>query len=227
MVLDAAQWNDFPARQEAARREGRYIGIGLAHGIKGTGRGPFESGVVRVSNTGRVTVFTGAAAIGQGLQTALAQITADELGLRADEITVVPGDTAGVALGLGAFASRQMVTAGTSVLLAARVVAGKAKKLASHILEAGEHDLELKDGEVRVVGAPQLSVSSPSRASSRARPAMDPPGVEPGLGPTSVAHRLPHLPTPPCRRVRSISDRRRAYLEYYALRTQHADQSAM
>jgi len=65
MVLDAAQWSDFPARQAAARREGRYIGIGLAHGIKGTGRGPFESGVVRVSNTGRVTVFTGAAAIGR------------------------------------------------------------------------------------------------------------------------------------------------------------------
>ena len=55
----------------------------LAHGIKGTGRGPFESGVVRVSNTGRVTVYTGAAAIGQGLHTALAQIAASELGLRA------------------------------------------------------------------------------------------------------------------------------------------------
>src|SRR4029077_635626 len=149
-VLRAAGWEDFSQRQAAARQSRRYIGIGLAHGIKGTGRGPFESGVVRVSNTGRVTVFTGAAAIGQGLQTALAQITADELGLRAHEISVVPGDTAGVALGLGAFASRQMVTAGTSVLLAARVVAGKAKKLASHMLEAAEHDLELKDGEVRV-----------------------------------------------------------------------------
>jgi carbon-monoxide dehydrogenase large subunit len=183
MVLDAAQWNDFPARQAAARREGRYLGIGLAHGIKGTGRGPFESGVVRVSNTGRVTVFTGAAAIGQGLQTALAQITADELGLRADEISVVPGDTAGVSLGLGAFASRQMVTAGTSVLLAARVVAGKAKKLASHILEAAEHDLELKDGEVRVVGAPQLSVklAELSRILKGAPGYGFPDGLEPGL----------------------------------------------
>src|SRR3954471_3562768 len=183
MVLKAAGWDDFPARQAAARREGRYIGIGLAHGIKGTGRGPFESGVVRVSNTGRVTVFTGAAAIGQGLQTALAQITGDELGLRAHEISVVPGDTAGVALGLGAFASRQMVTAGTSVLLAARVVAGKAKKLASHILEAAEHDLELKDGEVRVVGAPQLSIklAELSRILKGAPGYGFPPGVEPGL----------------------------------------------
>jgi aerobic carbon-monoxide dehydrogenase large subunit len=157
-VLQAAGWQDFPQRQAAARRERRYLGIGLAHGIKGTGRGPFESGLVRVSNTGRVSVFTGAAAIGQGLCTALAQICAGELGLRAQDITVVPGDTSGVSLGLGAFASRQTVTAGSSVLLAARAVADKAKKLASHVLEAAEHDLELVDGEVRVVGASQLSV---------------------------------------------------------------------
>jgi carbon-monoxide dehydrogenase large subunit len=157
-VLQATGWADFPRRQAAARRERRYIGIGLAHGIKGTGRGPFESGVVRVSNTGRVSVFTGAAAIGQGLRTALAQICATELGLKAQDITVVPGDTGGVSLGLGAFASRQTVTAGSSVLLAARAVADKAKKLASHMLEAAEHDLEIANGEVRVVGAPQLSI---------------------------------------------------------------------
>src|SRR5207244_202162 len=151
-VTEAAGWAKFLERQAAARAQGRHIGIGLAHGIKGTGRGPFESGVVRVSNTGRVTVFTGAAAIGQGLKTALAQIAATELGLRADEIDIVAGDTSGVALGLGAFASRQTVTAGNSVLLAARAVADKAKKLACHILEAAEHDLALVDGDVRVVG---------------------------------------------------------------------------
>ncbi len=81
---------------------------------KGTGRGPFESGVVRVSPTGRVSVFTGAAAIGQGLCTALAQICASELGMRAEDVSVMPGDTSGVSLGLGAFASRQTVTAGNS-----------------------------------------------------------------------------------------------------------------
>jgi carbon-monoxide dehydrogenase large subunit len=183
MVLKAAGWDDFPQRQAAARAQGRYIGIGLAHGIKGTGRGPFESGVVRVSNTGRVTVFTGAAALGQGIGTALAQITAQELGLDAADIKVVPGDTAGVSLGLGAFASRQMVTAGSSVLLAARAVAEKAKKLASHVLEAAEHDLELKDGEVRVVGAPQLCVklAELSRILKGAPGYGFPPGVEPGL----------------------------------------------
>src|SRR5258705_7037461 len=183
MVLDAAQWDDFPQRQAVARQQGRYIGIGLSHGMKGTGRGPFESGLVRVSNTGRVTVFTGAAAIGQGLGTALAQIAAQELGLAAHDIKVVPGDTAGVALGLGAFASRQMVTAGSSVLLASRAVAEKAKKLASHVLEAAEHDLELADGEERVVGAPQLSVklAELSRILKGAPGYGFPPGVDPGL----------------------------------------------
>src|SRR5262249_58841842 len=98
----------------------RYLGIGLAHGIKGTGRGPFESGLVRVSNTGRVSVFTGAAAIGQGLRTALAQICAGELGLRAQDITVVPGDTGGGALRLCALARRQTGTPRSSGLPAPR-----------------------------------------------------------------------------------------------------------
>jgi carbon-monoxide dehydrogenase large subunit len=157
--------------------------MGLAHGIKGTGRGPFESGIVRVANTGKVTVFTGAANLGQGLRTVLAQIAANELGLRSEDVTVVPGDTSGAALGLGAFASRQMVTAGNSVLLASRAVAEKAKKLASHLLEAAEHDLELKDGEVRVVGAPQLSVklAELSRILKGAPGYGFPPGVDPGL----------------------------------------------
>ncbi len=182
-VLEAAGWHDFPRRRAAARAQGRYLGIGLAHGIKGTGRGPFESGMVRVSNTGRISVFTGAAAIGQGLRTVLAQICASELGMRAEEVTVVPGDTGGVSLGLGAFASRQTVTAGSSVLLAARAVADKAKKLASHVLEAAEHDLELVNGEVRVLGAPQLAVKLGELARIlKGAPGYGfPPGIDPGL----------------------------------------------
>jgi aerobic carbon-monoxide dehydrogenase large subunit len=182
-VLVAAGWDDFPRRQDEARAQGRHIGIGLSHGLKGTGRGPFESGLVRVSPTGRVTVFTGAAAIGQGLRTALAQICAAELGIRPEDVTVVPGDTSGVSLGLGAFASRQTVTAGNSVLLAARAVAEKAKKLASHVLEAAEHDLEIADGEVRVIGAHQMSVKlgELSRILRGAPGYGFPPGLDPGL----------------------------------------------
>jgi carbon-monoxide dehydrogenase large subunit len=182
-LLKAAGWDDFPKRQAQARAEGRYIGIGLSHGVKGSGRGPFESGLVRVSRTGRITVFTGASAMGQGLATALAQVAASQLGVSVDKVQVIAGDTAGVSLGLGGFASRQTVTAGSSVHLAAKNVAEKAKKVASNILEAAEEDLELVDGEVRVVGAPELSVKlgEIARILQGAPGYGFPPGVEPGL----------------------------------------------
>ena len=88
-----------------------------------------------------------------------------------------------MSLGLGAFASRQTVTAGSSVLLAARAVAEKAKKLASHVLEAAEHDLEIVDGEVRVVGAPQLAVKLGELARIlKGAPGYGfPPDIDPGL----------------------------------------------
>jgi carbon-monoxide dehydrogenase large subunit len=193
-ALDAAGWDGFPKRQAEARKAGRYLGIGLAHGVKGTGRGPFESGVVRISRTGRVTVFTGASAMGQGLGTALAQIAASQLGVGVDRVQVVAGDTAGVSLGLGGFASRQTVTAGSSVMLAAKAVADKARKVASHVLEAAEHDLELAGGEVRVVGAPQLSVklAEIARILQGAPGYGFPAGVDPGLE-ASVNHRTDAL----------------------------------
>ena len=182
-IVRAAQWQDFPRRQAAARTQGRYIGIGLAHGMKGTGRGPFEFGNVRISPTGQITVSTGAAPMGQGLCTALAQICAEAFGVRAQDVTVIAGDTAAAPLGLGGFASRQTVTAGSSVKIAAAAVAAKARKLASQMLEAAEEDLEIADGEVRVVGAPQLAV----KLGDLARVLKGAPGypfpndIEPGL----------------------------------------------
>jgi carbon-monoxide dehydrogenase large subunit len=193
-ALAAAGWEGFPARQAQARAQGRYLGIGLAHGVKGSGRGPFESGLVRVSRTGRVTVFTGASAMGQGLGTALAQVAASELGVDVSRVQVVAGDTAGVSLGLGGFASRQTVTAGSSVLLAAKAVADKAKKVASHMLEADERDLELAGGAVRVLGAPELSVklAEIARILQGAPGYGFPPGVDPGLE-ANVNHRTDAL----------------------------------
>jgi carbon-monoxide dehydrogenase large subunit len=182
-ILRAAAWDDFPRRQAAARAEGRHIGIGLAHGIKGTGRGPFEFGNVRVSPTGQITVSTGAAPMGQGLATALAQICAEAFGVRAEDVSVIAGDTAAAPLGLGGFASRQTVTAGSSVKIAAAAVAAKARKLASHLLEAAEEDLEIVDGAVRVVGAPQLAVKlgELARVLKGAPGYGFPPGIDPGL----------------------------------------------
>ena len=182
-VLAAADWEGFPQRRRAALARGRYIGIGLAHAIKGTGRGPFESGSVRVNASGRICVFTGAAAMGQGVGTALAQICADQLGVRPQEVSVVTGDTMVSPLGLGGFASRQLVTAGSSVLVAAREVAAKAIRLASHMLEEDEKNLELKDGFVRVVGQSNRSIGLGELARVlRGAPGYAfPPGLDPSL----------------------------------------------
>ncbi len=182
-VLSAAAWTSFPARQHKARAQGRYIGIGLAHAVKGTGRGPFESGSVRINPTGQISVFTGAAAMGQGIKTALAQICAEQLGVSTDKVTVICGDTSVAPLGLGGFASRQLVTAGSTVFLAARDVAEKAKRLASHMLETSVDDLEIVDGHVRVKGVPDMGLKLGDLARIlRGAPGYSfPPGFEPSL----------------------------------------------
>ncbi len=183
MALEAIGADRFPARQAAALGEGRHIGLGIANGLKGTGRGPFESGLVRIGRSGRVLVATGAMPMGQGTKTLLAQICAAQLGLEVADIEVVAGDTGAIPMGLGGFASRQTVTAGSSVHLAAAEVRAKVLTLAAHLLEAAEEDLELAGGAVRVTGAPELAVSlrDVAEAASGVPGYALPPGVEPGL----------------------------------------------
>ncbi len=157
-VLEASGWADFPARREAARRQGRCLGIGLSNYVEGTGRGPFESASIRIGPSGKIVVTTGATAQGQGVKSMLAQIAAGVLGLQSSDIRVIDGDTNASPLGLGAYASRQTVTAGNAMFAAAQRVADKARQMAAHMLEASTDDLELKDGFVAVKGAPGLRV---------------------------------------------------------------------
>jgi carbon-monoxide dehydrogenase large subunit len=183
MALDAADAASFADRQRAARVQGRHLGLGIGLGIKGTGRGPFESGIVRVGRSGRISVYTGAMPMGQGIKTALAQICAEQLGVDAQSITVVAGDTAVIPYGQGGFASRQTVTAGSAVHLAAVAVREKALKVAAHLLEVGADDLALRDGRVEVVGAPGsgLTLREVAEAVSGV-PGYSMPGkFEPGL----------------------------------------------
>ena len=153
-ALAAAGWTDFPARRAAARAAGRALGIGLANYVEGTGRGPFESASVRIGPSGKVTVTTGAADQGQGTQTMLAQIAALALGIRAADVKVTCGDTAASPLGLGAYASRQAVTAGNAVHLAARMVARPRRRARRplHMLEAAPEDLGARAGRRRRFG---------------------------------------------------------------------------
>ena len=135
-ALDIADWHGFPARQAEARAAGRYIGIGIANTVKGTGRGPFESGKVSVSASGQVSVFTGAVAMGQGLATALAQLTADELGIAPEQVRVTARDTAGSLLGPAASpaGNRDAGLFGISRLVLSR----RLNAFASHLLEVSE-----------------------------------------------------------------------------------------
>ncbi len=181
-VLEAIDYAGFPARQAEARRSGRHVGLGFAHGVKGTGRGPFESGTVRVSPSGRISVYTGALAMGQGIRTALAQICAEQLGVREGDVDVIAGDTAYASLGLGGFASRQTVTAGSSVHLAALAVRDKAIKVAAQLLEAAEADLDLRDARVFVEGTDRSVALADVARVLRGVPGYAlPPGVEAGL----------------------------------------------
>ena len=182
-ALDAADWNGFAVRRREAGARGRALGIGLANFVKGTGRGPFESASVTVDPSGAVSVATGAAAMGQGIETMLADIVAGALGCDRERVRVTAGDTAAVALGIGGFNSRQAVTAGSSAYNAARRVRDKALAVAARHLEAAEEDLEVADGEVRVRGAPDLRVGLGRLAETVAgTPGVTlPEGIAPGL----------------------------------------------
>ena len=182
-ALEAGGWADFPARQQAARTLGRYLGLGLANYVEGTGRGPFESAGLRVGASGRIVITTGASAQGQGVRTMMAQLAGDVLGVPLEHVDVVAGDTNGTALGFGAFASRQTVTAGNAVHLAAIAVRDKAIKAAAEMLEASADDLELKDGAVQVKGVPQMkkTLAQIAHAIGGAPGFALPNGVTPGL----------------------------------------------
>jgi carbon-monoxide dehydrogenase large subunit len=159
IALKAIDYAGFAERRRRASAEGRYLGIGIGNGMKGTGRGPFESGIVRVGRSGRISVYTGAMPMGQGIRTALAQICAEQFVVATDSVSVVAGDTAVIPHGQGGFASRQTITAGSAVHLAATAVREKMLAVAAHLLEAGVEDLELRNGRVELVGAPGSGLS--------------------------------------------------------------------
>jgi carbon-monoxide dehydrogenase large subunit len=186
-ALEAADWDGFSARRKASLRCGRLRGIGLANYVELTGRGPFESVTVRIGPSGKILVATGATAQGQGTKTTLAQIVANILHVDIDRVSVSCGDTAASILGVGAFASRQTVTAGSSALEAAQLVAKKALDIASTLMEVGPDDLELRDGEVRVKGVPHLkrSLGDLARAVNGSIGFPLPGGIPAGLYATS------------------------------------------
>jgi len=184
-ALEEIDYRGARAEQAALRARGRYRGIGIALCVEGVGFGPFEGAVMRLSARGRVVVAESAPPQGQGYQTTFAQIAADAVGVRLEDVEVVTGDTAAVPFGTGSFASRVMANAAPAVLQAGRALRERILSLAGFLLEAAPADLEIADGRVHVRGAGMKSVSLAEVARlgnvGRGFGFSMPAGVQPGL----------------------------------------------
>ena len=159
-LKDLVGWDEFPRCRQPAAAEGRQLGIGLACYVEGTGVGPYEGGHVVVETSGKVKVATGLTSQGQGHQTMLAQIVADELGVPMADVEVVTGDTRRFGYAVGTFASRTAVMSGSAVTLAARKARDKALRIAAAALEVVADDLEITGGMVQVKGDPDSGIAS-------------------------------------------------------------------
>ncbi|MFB3737343.1 MAG: xanthine dehydrogenase family protein molybdopterin-binding subunit [Candidatus Velamenicoccus archaeovorus] len=173
----------FRREQEEARARGRRIGVGVSSYVEGSGYGPHEGAMIRVDRRGRVAVYTGAKPHGQGLETTLSQICADQLGVRPDDVSVRGGDTTMIAHGIGTFASRSAVTAGAAVGVAAQRMREKVLGIAGELLETDPGDLEIVDGRISPRGAqePSTTLADVARAATPGPRATLPEGAEPGL----------------------------------------------
>src|SRR5205823_1604706 len=141
-----------------ARAQSRYLGIGIGNYVEGTGLGPFEGVTVRVLPNGKVAVATGATSQGQGTRTALSQIVADAVGCRLDDIILTAGDTGAISQGVGAFASRQAINAGSSASIAGTSVREQIVALAARVLGVAESDIDVEDGRAIARGGNKPSI---------------------------------------------------------------------
>jgi carbon-monoxide dehydrogenase large subunit len=165
LALKAADWAGFERRRAEARARGKLRGIGISTYIEACGIAPsavagalgaraglYESAKIRVHPTGSVSVFTGTHSHGQGHETAFAQLVSDTLGVPFDQVDVVHGDTAKIQFGMGTYGSRSLAVGGSAIHRAAEKIIDKGKKIAAHLLEASEADIEFDKGMFTVAG---------------------------------------------------------------------------
>ncbi|MEK8033480.1 xanthine dehydrogenase family protein molybdopterin-binding subunit [Ideonella sp. DXS29W] len=155
----------FAARKQASEAKGLKRGIGYSAYIEACGIAPssvagalgaraglFEAGEVRVHPTGKVTIFTGSHSHGQGHETTFAQVVADKLGISIDDVEIEHGDTGKILFGMGTYGSRSLAVGGTAIVKALDKVIAKGKKIAAHLLEAADTDIEFEGGQFKVAG---------------------------------------------------------------------------
>jgi len=160
-ALKLAGYEKLRREQKRLRSRGRYLGIGVSTYVEICAMGPgfWEYGKVEVEPSGEVKVYSGVSPHGQGQKTSFAQIVADQLGVAMDDVTVIHGDTASVAKGIGTFGSRATAVGGIAVYQAAEKVREKARELASHLLEVDADDLVFADGRFNVKGVPKRALT--------------------------------------------------------------------
>ncbi len=164
-ALKAADWAGFAKRRDEAKKRGKLRGIGVSTYLEACGIAPsniagalgaraglYEAASIRVHPTGSVTVFTGSHSHGQGHETTFAQLVAERLGIPIDSIEVVHGDTAKIPFGMGTYGSRSLAVGGSAIVRGLDKIVAKGKKIAAHLLEASEADIEFKDGKFTVAG---------------------------------------------------------------------------
>ncbi|MRU14560.1 xanthine dehydrogenase family protein molybdopterin-binding subunit [Roseovarius sp. A21] len=164
-ALEMTDYAGFEKRAEESKARGKLRGYGLAHFIEACGIAPsnlvgqlgaraglYESATVRVNATGGITVMTGSHSHGQGHETSFAQVVADMIGIDEGMIEIEHGDTANTPMGMGTYGSRSIAVGGSAMVRATEKIINKAKKIAAHLMEASESDIELKDGQFSVAG---------------------------------------------------------------------------
>ena len=179
-ALKLADWDGFAARREESRARGRLRGIGIANAIERAASPGLEFAEIRFNPGGSAMVLMGSKNQGQGHETIFRQIVNDRLGLDPSEVTYIDGDTDRVAFGIGTMGSRSTVIGGTALTVAARKIIAKGKKIAAHMLEAAEADIEFADGNFSVTGTDRM-LTLKQVAMAAFQPPRLPPGLEPGL----------------------------------------------
>jgi carbon-monoxide dehydrogenase large subunit len=195
-VTSLAGYDQMRKDQEKARKDGKLVGVGVSGCIEASGPAPsavagslgsavglWESGVLRVHPTGKVTALTGSHAHGQGHETTFAQVVADELGVDMKDVEVVHGDTGRVPFGMGTYGSRSAAVGGSALVRSAQKVRAKLIKIAAHQLEASEADIvyDQSKGKVYVKGSPDKAKGFAELAFAAYTAHNLPAGMEPGL----------------------------------------------
>ena len=161
-VLEMIDYKNFPKMQDEARKQGRYLGIGIGQELtpegcsmpRSTLLSGYDGATVRMSPSGQVTVLTGVTSPGSGNETAMAQIAADTLGVHIKDVKVIQGDTDTCPYGLGNYSSRSVIMGGSAVQIASKEIREKLLKVAAKMLEVNPEDLDAEDGKAYVKGAP-------------------------------------------------------------------------